>query len=114
MNKNLASNALFELNILKVQSDVRQELFDLLCKIIKAATGAGDASEADFVLGELNRAAAEDERAFSPVVVSGAKSLPATLTGNADLAAMLSRACNVEVAAAAAAGTQGWGGRAAD
>ena len=66
-------------------------------------------SQADFVLGELNRVSAEDERTFCPIVVAGAKSLPAggMLTGNADLAAMLSRACNFEVAVAAAAGAQG-------
>ena len=65
------------------------------------------------MLGELNRVSAEDERTFCPIVVAGAKSLPAggagMLTGgcNADLAAMLSRACNFEVSAAAAAGAQG-------
>ena len=69
-------------------------------------------TQSDFVLGELNRVSAEDERTFCPIVVAGAKSLPAgagMLTGgcNADLAAMLSRACNFEVSAAAAAGAQG-------
>ena len=66
-------------------------------------------TQSDFVLGELNRVSAEDERTFCPIVVAGAKSLPAggMLTGNADLAAMLSRACNFEVAVAAAAGAQG-------
>ena len=71
------------------------------------------------MLGELNRLTAEDERTFCPVVVAGAKSLPVAaadgigggggaLAGhNADLAAMLSRACNFEVAAAASAGAQG-------
>ena len=68
-------------------------------------------TQSDFVLGELNRVSAEDERTFCPIVVAGAKSLPAgagMLTGgSADLAAMLSRACNFEVSAAAAAGAQG-------
>ena len=69
-------------------------------------------TQSDFVLGELNRVSAEDERTFCPIVVAGAMSLPAgagMLTGgcNADLAAMLSRACNFEVSAAAAAGAQG-------
>ena len=60
------------------------------------------------MLGELNRLSAEDERTFCPVVVAGAKSLPVAAAGhNADLATMLSRACNFEVAAAASAGAQG-------
>ena len=70
-------------------------------------------TQCDFVLGELSRLTAEDERTFCPVVVAGAKCLPAggggllVGGGNADLAAMLSRACNFEVSAAAASGTQG-------
>ena len=38
--------------------------------------------QADFVLGELNRLSAEDERTFCPVVVAGAKSLPVAAAGH--------------------------------
>jgi hypothetical protein len=76
---------------IRCQVDVRKDIFESVCSVMRSWP-----SETKFVLCELNQIVLEDERTFSPLVLNGAKMIPA-MANDENLIAMLSRVCALEI-----------------